>query len=210
MSIRATAFGRYLQSLVSRISPNRMRPVIFHAFGKAKNDAPQVLNDLAQLGWETLPIAILGMPHYPAAWVVDTWKPIGGCSFTGSPVALAGNSAFRFSLNATLATLELDHSRATRQRAHEFCFGMTDLSPRSNSPEFSWDGIESLPVDTAANIEETADNGYFDPTMFLDEVMVLTMMWRYKWKQMKTLKTMSWSQVKAKNGNLQRPDSGGM
>ena len=72
----------------SRITPNRMRPVIFHAFGKAKNDAPQVLNDLAQLGWETLPTAILGMPHYPAAWVVDTWKPIGGCSFTGSPLAL--------------------------------------------------------------------------------------------------------------------------
>ena len=66
-------------------------------------------------------------------------------------------------LNAMLAALELDHSRATRQRTHEFCFGMTDLSPRSNSPEFSWDGIESLPVDTATNIEETADNGYFDP-----------------------------------------------
>ena len=38
------------------------------------------------------------MPHYPAAWVVDTWKPIEGCSFTGSPAALAGNSAFRFCL----------------------------------------------------------------------------------------------------------------
>ena len=82
----------------SRILPNRMRPVIFHAFGKAKKDAPKVLEELAQLGWETLPIALLGMPHYPAAWVVDTWKPIGGCSFTGSPTALAGNSAFRFCL----------------------------------------------------------------------------------------------------------------
>ena len=75
----------------SRILPNRMRPVIFHAFGKAKHDAPKVLNDLAQLGWETLPIALSGMPHYPASWVVDTWKPIGGCAFTGSPVALTGN-----------------------------------------------------------------------------------------------------------------------
>lgn len=73
-----------------------MRPVIFHAFGKAKNDAPKVLHDLAQMGWETLPIALLGMPHLPAAWAVDTWKPIGGCSFTGSPAALTGNSAFRF------------------------------------------------------------------------------------------------------------------
>ena len=82
----------------SRILPNRMRPVIFHAFGKAKKDAPKVLEELAQLGWEALPIALLGMPHYPAAWVVDTWKPIGGCSFTGSPTALAGNSAFRFCL----------------------------------------------------------------------------------------------------------------
>ena len=92
----------------SRISPNRMRPVIFHAFGKAKNDAPQVLHDLAQLGWGTLPIAILGMPHYPAAWVVDTWKPIGGCSFTGSPVALAGNSAFRFCLLMQWHTTAID------------------------------------------------------------------------------------------------------
>ena len=82
----------------SRILPDRMRPVIFHAFGKAKHDAPKVLDQLAQLGWETLPIALLGMPHYPASWVVDTWKPIGGCCYTGSPVALAGNSAFRFCL----------------------------------------------------------------------------------------------------------------
>ena len=82
----------------SRILPNRMRPVVFHAFGKAKKDAPKVLDELAQLGWEALPIALLGTPHYPAAWVVDTWKPIGGCSFTGSPTALAGNSAFRFCL----------------------------------------------------------------------------------------------------------------
>ena len=82
----------------SRILPNRMRPVIFHAFGKAKKDAPKVQNELARLGWQALPIALLGMPHYPAAWIVDAWKPIGGCSFTGSPTALAGNSAFRFCL----------------------------------------------------------------------------------------------------------------
>ena len=72
-----------------------MRPVIFHAFGKAKLDAPDQLGRLARLGWETLPIALLGMPHYPAAWSHETWKPIGGCSFTGGPCALTGNSAFR-------------------------------------------------------------------------------------------------------------------
>ena len=53
----------------SRILPNRMRPVIFHAFGKAKKDASKVLDELAQLGWKALPIALLGMPHYLAAWV---------------------------------------------------------------------------------------------------------------------------------------------
>ena len=98
----------------SRILPNRMRPVIFHAFGKAKHDALKVLNDLAQLGWETLPIALLGMPHYPASWVVDTWKPIGGCSFTGSPVALTGNSAFRFCLLMQWHTIATDPRHTPR------------------------------------------------------------------------------------------------
>ena len=67
----------------SRIAPDRMRPVIFHAFGKAKPDAHDQLARLARFGWETLPIALLGMPHYPAAWSQETWKPIGGCCFTG-------------------------------------------------------------------------------------------------------------------------------
>ena len=79
----------------SRIAPDRMRPIIFHAFGKAKSDAPA---QLARQGWETLPIALLGMPHYPAAWSFESWKPIGGCCFTGGPSALTGNSAFRFCL----------------------------------------------------------------------------------------------------------------
>ena len=79
----------------SHIAPDRMRPVIFHAFGKAKLDAH---DQLARFGWETLPIALLGMPHYPAAWSQETWKPIGGCCFTGGPSALTGNSAFRFCL----------------------------------------------------------------------------------------------------------------
>ena len=82
----------------SRIAPDRMRPVIFHAFGKAKLDAHDQLARLARFGWETLPIALLGMPNYPAAWSQETWKPIGGCCFTGGPIALTGNSAFRFCL----------------------------------------------------------------------------------------------------------------
>ena len=82
----------------SRLAPGRMRPIIFHAFGKAKLDAPLQLHRLARQGWETLLIAILGMPHCPAAWSFESWKPIGGCCFTGGPVALAGNSAFRFCL----------------------------------------------------------------------------------------------------------------
>ena len=44
----------------SRILPNRMRPAIFHAFGRAKTDAQKLLDQLAHQGWETLPIAILG------------------------------------------------------------------------------------------------------------------------------------------------------
>ena len=82
----------------SRIRSDRMRPVIFHPFGKAKVDAPAQLSQLARQGWETLPIALLGMPHHPAAWSTDDWKPIGGCCFTGAPSALRGNSAFRFCL----------------------------------------------------------------------------------------------------------------
>ena len=66
------------------------------------------LYSMLSLGWETLPIALLGMPHYPALWVVDTWKPIGGCCYTGSPVALVGNSAFRFCLLMQWHTVAID------------------------------------------------------------------------------------------------------
>ena len=74
-----------------------MRPAIFHAFGKAKVGAQAALRELEQQGWETL-IAILGMPNLPAAWVVETWKPAGGCKFTGYFSGVAGNSALRFCL----------------------------------------------------------------------------------------------------------------
>ena len=69
-------------------------------------------------------------------------------------------------LGATLAALDLDHSRTVRMRAHEFCFNMTDLSPRDDSPEFFTDGEETLPVDNARSAGELIggeDQGYFDP-----------------------------------------------
>ena len=80
----------------SALPRNRMRPAIFHAFGKAKVGAQAALRELE--GWETLPIAILGMPNLPPAWVIETWKPVGGCKFTGYFSGAAGNSALRFCL----------------------------------------------------------------------------------------------------------------
>ena len=62
----------------SALPRNRMRPAMFHAFGKAKVGAQDALQELEQQGWETLPIAILGMPNLPPAWVIETWKPVGG------------------------------------------------------------------------------------------------------------------------------------
>ena len=55
----------------SALPRNRMRPATFHAFGKAKVGAQDALRDLERQGWETLPIAILGMPNLPPAWAQD-------------------------------------------------------------------------------------------------------------------------------------------
>ena len=82
----------------SALARNRMRPAIFHAFGKAKKGAQAALRDLEKQGWETLPTAILGMPNLPPAWMVDNWKPVGGCKFTGYCPGIVGNSALRFCL----------------------------------------------------------------------------------------------------------------
>ena len=57
----------------SRIAPDRMRPVIFHAFGKAKLDAHDQLALLARLGWETLPIALLACRT--THW--ECWETLG-------------------------------------------------------------------------------------------------------------------------------------
>ena len=70
-------------------------------------------------------------------------------------------------LRATLAALELESSTTARQRAHEFCFTMTDLSPRDDSPDFLGEGEEALPVDTAlaaGDVVGGEDRGYFDPS----------------------------------------------
>ena len=82
----------------SAMPTNRMRPAIFHAFGKAKAGAQQALRSLEKHGWETLPIAVLGMPHLPPAWSFDDWKPLGGCKFSGYSSGLVGSSALRFCL----------------------------------------------------------------------------------------------------------------
>ena len=60
-------------------------------------DLRHALRDLERQGWETLPIAILGTPNLPPAWAVDTWKPVGGCKFTGYFSGTVGNSV-RFCL----------------------------------------------------------------------------------------------------------------
>ena len=64
----------------------------------AELGAQAALRDLEKQGWETLPMAILGMPNLPPAWMVDNWKPIGGCKFTGYCPGIVGTSALRFCL----------------------------------------------------------------------------------------------------------------
>ena len=49
-----------------------MRPAIFHAFGKAKAGAQAALRDLEKQGWETLPMAIVGMPNLLPACFFST------------------------------------------------------------------------------------------------------------------------------------------
>ena len=84
----------------SALPCNRMRPAIFHAFGKAKVGAQAALRDLEKQGWETLPIAVLGMPNLPPAWMVDAWKPVGGCKFTGYHSGTPFFVCFQASLSA--------------------------------------------------------------------------------------------------------------
>ena len=122
----------------SALPRNRMRPAIFHAFGKAKVGAQAALRELELQGWETLPIAILGMPNLPPAWVIETWKPVGGCKFTGYFPGAAGNSALRFCL--------LLKWRAIRPQA-------TELFPA----QLQGDSLSCLPAeDNDADVESVS------------------------------------------------------
>ena len=115
-----------------------MRPAIFHAFGKAKVGAQDALRELEQQVWETLPMAILGMPNLPPAWAVEAWKPVGGCKFTGYSSGVTGNSALRFCL--------LVKWRAIRQQA-------TKLYPE----QMQEDSLSCLPAeDGDADVESVS------------------------------------------------------
>ena len=65
----------------SALPRDRMRPAIFHAFGKAKIGAQAALRDLEKQGWETLPMA---MPNLPPAWMAFFFTrartPCGRCA----------------------------------------------------------------------------------------------------------------------------------
>ena len=96
------------------------------------------LRELELQGWETLPIAILGMPNLPPAWVIETWKPVGGCKFTGYFSGVAGNSALRFCL--------LLKWRAIRPQA-------TELFPA----QLQGDSLSCLPAeDNDADVESVS------------------------------------------------------
>ena len=134
----------------SALPRNRMRPAIFHAFGKAKVGAQDALRELEQQGWETLPIAILGMPNLPPAWVIETWKPVGGCKFTGYFSGVAGNSALRFCL--------LLKWRAIRPRATELFPAQLQVDSLSCLPAEDGDAdVESVSTPSSDTSARRAD-----------------------------------------------------
>ena len=133
----------------SALPRNRMRPAIFHAFGKAKAAAQAALRDLEKQGWETLPIVILGMPNLPPAWMVDTWKPVGGCKFTGYFSGTVGNSALRFCL--------LLKWRAVRPQASELFSAQVQGDSLSCCPaEGDTADLESVATPSSSNSDKRA------------------------------------------------------
>ena len=134
----------------SALPRNRMRPAIFHAFGKAKIGAQTALRELEQQGWETLPMAILGMPNLPPAWTVETWKPVGGCKFTGYSSGVTGNSALRFCL--------LVKWRAIRKQATELFPEQRQVDSLSCLPAEDGDAeVESVSTPSSDNSAKRAD-----------------------------------------------------
>ena len=78
------------------------------------------------------------MPNLPPAWVIETWKPVGGCKFTGYFSGVAGNSALRFCL--------LLKWRAIRPQA-------TELFPA----QLQGDSLSCLPAeDNDADVESVS------------------------------------------------------
>ena len=120
----------------SALPRNRMRPAMFHAFGKAKIGAQTALRELEQQGWETLPMAILGVPNLPPAWTVETWKPVGGCKFTGCSSGETGNSALRFCLLVKWRAIRKHSSDNSAKRADRLTKAIEgDLKQGSQAPD---------------------------------------------------------------------------
>ena len=92
---------------------------MFHAFGKAKIGAQTAPRELEQQGWETLPMATLGVPNLPPAWTVETWKPVGGCKFTGYSSGVTGNSALRFCLSVKWRAIRKQATELFPEQRHE-------------------------------------------------------------------------------------------
>ena len=67
-----------------KCSPSRMRPAIYHSFGKAKQEASEVLKRLARDGWQPLVAALLGTETAHAAWQGERWSTCGGVVWRGN------------------------------------------------------------------------------------------------------------------------------
>ena len=133
----------------SALPRNRMRPAIFHAFGKAKVGAQAALRELEQqVGNATDCDTRHAQP--PPAWVVETWKPVGGCKFTGYFSGVAGNSALRFCL--------LLKWRAIRPQATELFPAQLQGDSLSCLPAEDGDaGVESVSTPSSDTSAKRAD-----------------------------------------------------
>ena len=90
------------------------------------------------------------MPNLPPAWAVETWKPIGGCKFTGYFSGVAGNSALRFCL--------LLKWRAIRPQATELFTAQLQGDSLSCLPaEFGDTDVESASTPSSDTSAKRAD-----------------------------------------------------
>ena len=103
------------------------------------------------------------MPHYPAAWSSDMWKPIGGCSFTGGAVGITGNSALRFCLLTCLLTQW--HSLAVRPSMlfpEDPCQGVDDMVS-VHTPSETGSELCARQLTQAANDQGSSESGSSTP-----------------------------------------------